>query len=101
MKTYTVIPAPDMKAVRTFLDSHGISYNVDETVIFANMEEIPPELQEIATVNDPVFSTNSKEWYFCCEDEVIGPYKTEHDARTHFVQYISWSGEFINNKGKQ
>jgi hypothetical protein len=100
VKCFVIVPTTSIKEVRDFLDSHGISYSYDEGVIFGNLSEIPPGLKDIATVDDPVFSTkegDEEKWYFCCCGEVMGPYANEHRARVNFVQYISWSGEFVNN----
>lgn len=96
MKCFIITPTVDSKDVRSFLDRRGISYSHDDGIIFGNLSEIPEGLEEIATVDDPVFCENDK-WYFRCLGNIEGPHDTEHKARTHFVQYISWSGEFVNN----
>ncbi len=99
MRIFVVKPN-NMQQVRDFLDANGISYSYenDMNIIFANLDDVPAGLEDIAWVNDPVFlKKEDGKWYFVCEGDTEGPHNTEHDARVHFKQYISWSGEFVNN----
>ena len=92
-----VVKPNDMSIVRKYLDENKISYQHDEDIIFANISEIPEGLAKIAHVYDPVRCIDGK-WFFQIEgDEAFGPVEDEGAARSGFVGYISWSGEFVNN----
>lgn len=93
---YIVKPKKNLQEVRNCLDASGISYSYDTDIIFANLAKSFPALDEVADVKDPVFEENGK-WYFVCEGDVSNPFENEDRARVNFVQYISWSGEFVNN----
>lgn len=105
-KTYFVRPQGDIEEVTDLLDRKKISYAVsrEDNIIFANLFAPPADLEEVATVTDPVVREN-KEWFFVCDDQnltdVMGPFKNEDAARRAFVNFISWAGEFVNNDGER
>lgn len=93
--------------VTRFFNENGVSYQYasGDNTIFANLigSEFP-DLDAMAEVFDPVVRAEENEWYFVDGKEsleLMGPYKTEHDARVGFCIYISWAGEFVNNARSQ
>lgn len=99
MKCVYVRPAS--QNVVDWLNDHKVSYSIyrEDDVIFANLDDYEG-LADIATVTDPVVCVDG-EWFFIGDDknltDLIGPVKTEHEARVGFVHFISWVGEFVNN----
>lgn len=104
-KCFVIHPKNDqMKSVRDWLDQNGFSYSYDneDYIIFANLSEIPSDLNPLAKVYDPVVFKDGK-WFTRLdghEDIADVTFENENEARTSFVHYISWSGEFVNNDVK-
>lgn len=98
-KCLIVKPKESIETVKAFLNSQKISYNFDndDNMIFANIDEIPVSLEEIAEVIDPVLKVGDRWRYQIPNDEPSNLVDSEHDARCGFVAYISWSGEFVKN----
>jgi hypothetical protein len=101
IRALLVIPRNSLERTREWLNKNKIGYSYDTNIIFANLSDIPEELEEIAEITDPVISIND-EWFFKLpEDNFIGgPYDSEDQARRSFAGYISWSGEFVSNLEK-
>ena len=98
VKCYVVKPIKEstVQEVRNLLDSNGISYSHDGGLVFASLREFPLDLAVIATVMDPVYQKEGS-WYFKCDDDdPVGPYDTENNARFGFKAWISWV-EFVDN----
>jgi hypothetical protein len=102
MKCFYVRPIDDIQEVTDWLDANKISYNVmySDNIIFANMDDVPDALTDVANVTDPAIRVDGK-WFFMAneqdETDIQGPFKTQHDARKAFKEFISWSGEFVDN----
>jgi hypothetical protein len=99
LRTITLTPKSSIKEARDFLDGIGVSYcHYDEdNVIFANLFHTPPPgLSEICGIEDPVVKA-TEAWNVRYKGEHIGSFKSEQEARSFFVVYTSWVGEFVNN----